>query len=233
LAPALVQGEGAADSIVAGIELLNKAKVDVIIVGRGGGSIEDLWPFNEEKVARAIYSSAAPVVSAVGHETDFTIADFVADLRAPTPTGAAALILRDKNEIRSQLSSLSQRLERAVDNTIRAHKHAFEVLDARLDPSNAKNDLDMRRMHIEELSKSMDYAFTNTVRTMRSRFDLLDSRLRPERAIEDIKDRREDIEDMMSAISSDLSLKMERYTMRLDAIGERPENRMQSILQDS
>ncbi len=233
LAPALVQGEGAADSIVAGIELLNKAKVDVIIVGRGGGSIEDLWPFNEEKVARAIYSSAAPVVSAVGHETDFTIADFVADLRAPTPTGAAALILRDKNEIRSQLSSLSQRLERAIDNTMRAHKHAFEVLDARLDPSNARNDLDMRRMHIEDLSKSMDYAFTNTVRTMRSRFDLLDSRLRPERAIEDIKDRREDVEDMMSAVSSDLSLKMERYTMRLDAIGERPENRIQSILQDS
>jgi exodeoxyribonuclease VII large subunit len=88
-------------------------------------------------------------------------------------------------------------------------------------------------MHIEELSKSMDYAFTNTVRTMRSRFDLLDSRLRPERAIEDIKDRREDVEDIMSAISSDLSLKMERYTMRLDAIGERPENRIQSILQDS
>ena len=98
LAPSMVQGEGAAATIVAGIELLNRYGVDVIIVGRGGGSIEDLWPFNEEIVARAIAASAVPVVSAVGHETDFTISDFVADARAATPTGAAAVILRDRAE---------------------------------------------------------------------------------------------------------------------------------------
>ena len=99
LAPAQVQGDGAAQTIVAGMELLNRHGVDVIIVGRGGGSLEDLWPFNEEMVARAIARSKAPVVSAVGHETDFTIADFVADARAPTPTGAAAIILRDRSEM--------------------------------------------------------------------------------------------------------------------------------------
>ena len=90
LYPALVQGEGAADSIVKGIRMLDEAGVDVMIVGRGGGSIEDLWAFNEEKVARAIFDCRTPVISAVGHETDFTIADFVADLRAPTPSAAAA-----------------------------------------------------------------------------------------------------------------------------------------------
>ena len=118
LAPAMVQGDGAAQTIVAGIKLLNSQGVDVIIVGRGGGSIEDLWPFNEEIVARAIYESAAPVVSAVGHETDFTIADFVADVRAPTPTGAAAIILRDKNEIRSEISSYMTRLNRAMASVL-------------------------------------------------------------------------------------------------------------------
>ena len=91
LYPALVQGEGAADSIVKGIRMLDQAGVDVIIVGRGGGSIEDLWAFNEEKVARAVFECRTPVISAVGHETDFTITDFVADLRAPTPSAAAEL----------------------------------------------------------------------------------------------------------------------------------------------
>ena len=91
LYPALVQGAGAAESIVKGIQMLDKTDVDVIIVGRGGGSIEDLWAFNEEIVARAIFECSTPIISAVGHETDFTIADFAADLRAPTPSAAAEL----------------------------------------------------------------------------------------------------------------------------------------------
>lgn len=95
LCPATVQGEKAADSIVEGIQRLNEYGADIIIVGRGGGSIEDLWAFNEEKVARAIFESRIPVISAVGHETDFTIADFVADLRAPTPSAAAELATAD------------------------------------------------------------------------------------------------------------------------------------------
>ncbi|MEE9165043.1 MAG: exodeoxyribonuclease VII large subunit, partial [Nitrospinota bacterium] len=98
IAPVKVQGEGAAQEIAAAVKDLNKIKgVDVIIVGRGGGSIEDLWAFNEEVVARAIFESEIPVISAVGHEIDFTISDFVADLRAPTPSAAAELVVRDKN----------------------------------------------------------------------------------------------------------------------------------------
>ena len=95
LYPALVQGEGAAESIVKGIHALEAEKVDVMIVGRGGGSMEDLWAFNEEAVARAVFDCSVPVISAVGHETDTTIIDFVADLRAPTPSAAAELAVFD------------------------------------------------------------------------------------------------------------------------------------------
>ena len=111
LYPALVQGEGAADSIVRGIHMLDQAEVDVIIVGRGGGSIEDLWAFNEEKVARAIFECRTPIISAVGHETDFTIADFVADLRAPTPSAAAELAVADFRQILQNIAGLRDRMQ--------------------------------------------------------------------------------------------------------------------------
>ena len=112
LYPALVQGEGAADSIVKGIRMLDEAGVDVMIVGRGGGSIEDLWAFNEEKVARAIFDCRTPVISAVGHETDFTIADFVADLRAPTPSAAAELAVAQYGKLVENTASFRERLNR-------------------------------------------------------------------------------------------------------------------------
>jgi exodeoxyribonuclease VII large subunit len=125
LYPSLVQGVGAAEQISAGISAFNKAKkVDVIVIGRGGGSLEDLWPFNEEIVARAIYKSAIPVVSAVGHEVDFTIADFVADLRAPTPSAAMELILPDREEVLRQINQLKIRLSGKVLGDIKLfHKH--------------------------------------------------------------------------------------------------------------
>lgn len=106
LYPALVQGEGAAESVAKGIRMLDEAGVDVIIAGRGGGSIEDLWAFNEEIVARAIFECRTPVISAVGHETDFTIADFVADLRAPTPSAAAELAVYDYRSVLEAAGSL-------------------------------------------------------------------------------------------------------------------------------
>ena len=99
LYPALVQGDGASESVVRGIRALEEAKVDVMIVGRGGGSIEDLWAFNEENVARAVFECSVPVISAVGHETDTTIIDYVADLRAPTPSAAAELAICNYREL--------------------------------------------------------------------------------------------------------------------------------------
>jgi exodeoxyribonuclease VII large subunit len=115
LYPVRVQGEGASQEIVDGIEYFNKQmEVDVIIAGRGGGSLEDLAPFNEEVVARAIYHSRIPIISAVGHETDYTISDFVADVRAPTPSAAAELVIRDKREVKDTLRHFRGRLESKV-----------------------------------------------------------------------------------------------------------------------
>lgn len=115
LYPSAVQGEGAAETIVKGIEFFNREKnVDTIIIGRGGGSLEDLWSFNEEITARAIFASELPIISAVGHETDFTIADFVADLRAPTPSAAGELAVPDINEVKWKLQNINGRLSNAL-----------------------------------------------------------------------------------------------------------------------
>jgi len=123
LHPVRVQGEGASLEIAKAIEDFNKRmNVDVIIVGRGGGSLEDLWSFNEEIVARAIYHSKIPIVSAVGHETDYTISDFVADLRAPTPSAAAELVVREKREIKNTLHYLEERLENQILQTLQENR---------------------------------------------------------------------------------------------------------------
>ncbi|HEX7593763.1 MAG TPA: exodeoxyribonuclease VII large subunit, partial [Anaerolineae bacterium] len=120
LAPTLVQGESAAPKIVGAIETINQFDIDLLVVARGGGSIEDLWAFNDERVARAIYASRVPVISAVGHETDFTIADFVADVRAPTPSAAAELAVPDARELRAGVRVYAQRLARLTRDRIGA-----------------------------------------------------------------------------------------------------------------
>lgn len=135
LYPAKVQGEGSAESVARGIEALNQTDVDVIIAGRGGGSIEDLWAFNEECVARAIFASEIPVISAVGHETDTTIADFVADLRAPTPSAAAELAVMDVSLLFQRMDGYRQQMHREIRQRIeqqrmRADKYAVKLQHA-------------------------------------------------------------------------------------------------------
>jgi len=136
LHPVRVQGEGASLEIAKAIEDFNKRmNVDVIIVGRGGGSLEDLWSFNEEIVVRAIYHSKIPIVSAVGHETDYTISDFVADLRAPTPSAAAELVVRDKREIKNTLHYLEERLENQILQTLQENRtNLFHLRKMLTDP---------------------------------------------------------------------------------------------------
>lgn len=135
LVPTLVQGEDAAEDIVSSIRLLNKfGDVDVAIVGRGGGSIEDLWPFNEEIVARAIFDSDVPIISAIGHETDFTISDFVADLRAATPSAAAELVVPDKNEVIRQITGLREAMLQNLIAMIRMNKKHMEGVTLALKP---------------------------------------------------------------------------------------------------
>ncbi|MBD3385183.1 exodeoxyribonuclease VII large subunit [candidate division KSB1 bacterium] len=177
LRPALVQGEGAATDIAAAIADFNRYKeIDVMIVGRGGGSIEDLWAFNEEQVARAVYESHIPVVSAVGHEIDFTISDFVADLRAPTPSAAAEMIVPDSRDLleiadveqlrlimhrrlslyRENLKSLlnSYGLKRPVD-IIRQHQQRVDELNSRLDLT-IQNTIDKKRFRLQRLDALLD-----------------------------------------------------------------------------
>ncbi len=133
ICPVRVQGEGAAGEIVEGIEVLNKrGDLDVIVVARGGGSIEDLWAFNEEEVARAIYASQTPVISAVGHETDVTIADFVADVRAPTPSAAAELVISRKAELSQRVDDLMSRFVSHVRNRTERSRQRLQALERHL-----------------------------------------------------------------------------------------------------
>lgn len=151
--PTQVQGSAAIGQIVAAIALANRrAEVDVLIVGRGGGSLEDLWCFNEEAVARAIAHSAIPVVSAVGHEVDVTISDFAADLRAPTPSAAAELVAPDRSARAQRLVHLKQRLVQAISRRQTAARHGFALLQKRLDHQDPKRRLEQQSQRLDELS---------------------------------------------------------------------------------
>ena len=141
LYPALVQGSGAKESIVKGIKCLDKLGLDVIIVGRGGGSIEDLWAFNEEEVARAIFDADTPIISAVGHQTDFTIADFVADLRAETPSGAAELATFEFSEFERELNSLEQAMLSALNHKLIFKKQRLLACSEKLERLSPVNVL--------------------------------------------------------------------------------------------
>ncbi|MBO4290067.1 MAG: exodeoxyribonuclease VII large subunit [Lachnospiraceae bacterium] len=174
LYPAQVQGEGAAASIVKGIETLDAMGLDVLIVGRGGGSIEDLWAFNEEAVARAIFDCSTPVISAVGHETDFTIADFVADLRAPTPSAAAELAVYDVRVFLSELASMQGRLSRSMRACVNEQRYLLEQQIRRLERGRPSYLVDEKRhslMLMEEGLKARMRALADGRRQALSRMD--------------------------------------------------------------
>lgn len=163
LYPALVQGEGAADSIVCGIHMLDQAEVDVIIVGRGGGSIEDLWAFNEEKVARAIFECRTPIISAVGHETDFTIADFVADLRAPTPSAAAELAVADFRQILQNIAGLRDRMQKAMQRRAELGRAQLMQYQMRFQYLNPEAKLRDNRQRLADLDELLRRAMKNRI----------------------------------------------------------------------
>ncbi len=155
LFPALVQGEYAKDDIVKKIKLANTYDLDVLIIGRGGGSIEDLWPFNEEIVARAIYESKIPIISAVGHEIDFTIADFVADKRAPTPTGAAEMAVPDKKDLLVYLEQVNIRLEKSLTNKLKIYKEKLISLENSQVLKNPKRILEVKEQNFDLLYEKL------------------------------------------------------------------------------
>lgn len=168
LYPVLVQGENSAASIVNAIEYFNRTKIaDVLIVGRGGGSIEDLWSFNEECVARAIYNSEIPIVSAVGHEIDFTISDFVADLRAPTPSAAAELVVPSQIELKDKFNNVYKMLYRQALQTIERGRLRVERCTERQAFKNPVSKVYDERQYLDNLSHMFETACGNLVRTKR------------------------------------------------------------------
>lgn len=176
--PARVQGAGAADEIAAGIRYFNtRADIDVIIIGRGGGSMEDLWAFNEEVVARAIFASGLPLISAVGHETDFTIADFVADLRAPTPSAAAEMVSGAREDLRATVSSLSGRSLQAVRLLIERRRSALERLARNRAFNVAPGKVRELQQRFDEAASQMNQTMARFVTALRHRERVLQMRL--------------------------------------------------------
>lgn len=172
LYPALVQGSGAKESIVRGIEMLDQMDLDVIIVGRGGGSIEDLWAFNEECVARTIFNCKTPIISAVGHETDVTIADYVADLRAPTPSAAAELAVCDMRELLASLDEYQRKFSRMMGQKIlllrtrlKQHQNALKYL-------SPQNQIREKRQYLMDLEDKLQNGMVGQIRAKRQQLEL-------------------------------------------------------------
>ncbi len=179
LAPALVQGDGAAAQIAQGIADLNRLNPapDVLLVGRGGGSMEDLWAFNEEPVARAIFESKIPVISCVGHEVDFTIADFVADLRAPTPSAAAELVVQNADGVAQHIAQLQKRLFQAVSLFYERAKARVELAVNSRIFKNPQLLTQEKEQRVDELSLALENAFEKRVQATQNRLELLTQKL--------------------------------------------------------
>ena len=178
LLPVPVQGPGAAEQIASKIKLMNEKKLaDVLIVGRGGGSLEDLWTFNEEIVARAIYESEIPIISAVGHETDFTIADFVADLRAPTPSAAAELAVPDIYELKQKIQNYQNRYKEALKKKIEVMKLKFEkIMKSRVFTDPTRKIID-NSIILDDYIKRLEKAITETQKHKKNKYNELIAKL--------------------------------------------------------
>lgn len=179
LFPTLVQGVGAKENIVKMINEANESDVDVIILGRGGGSIEDLWAFNEEIVARAIYNSNKPIVSAVGHEIDFTISDFVSDMRAPTPTGAAELVVPSKVEIQSYLNDYKGRIISVINKKIKSYTDTFSKLKSTYILKNPISMYEIDEQKLDNMLEKLGSIMTYKLEREKSKLNNLSKMISP------------------------------------------------------
>ena len=187
LYPALVQGDGAKESIVKGIETLEKTGVDVIIVGRGGGSLEDLWAFNEEEVAYAIFQCPIPVISAVGHEIDFTISDFTADLRAATPSAAAELAVPDIRQTIEDLEDLKKSLDKGVERVLKNKLHKIAVFEAKLNALSPANKLNKQKLLADSYNGKLDLLIKKIIKEKKAELETLSERLKGVSPLERLK----------------------------------------------
>ncbi|MGE8204469.1 exodeoxyribonuclease VII large subunit [Heyndrickxia sp. NPDC080065] len=223
LHPALVQGENAAKSIVDALEKMNQMKdVDVLIVGRGGGSIEELWAFNEEIVARAISESNIPIISAVGHETDFTIADFVADLRAPTPTGAAELAVPHIEELMEKLLNRKSRLIRSFADIIRHERKRLEFVTNSYVLRNPNRLYEQKMEQIDGLTERLSREMKQAVEQRFTKFEHLEQRLQRNQPLLQLQHSKEKYgrlkKDMYKQLSLILKEKQQEFAKALTAM---------------
>ena len=178
LYPALVQGDAAAASIVKGIKYLDSYGVDTIIVGRGGGSIEDLWAFNEEVVARAIFSCNTPIISAVGHETDTTIADYVADLRAPTPSAAAELVTGDIRDLFDDIQSYKRTLQFHLRQKLQITRNQLRQYQLKLEHASPLYQVNQKRQYLMDRENRLQYLMKQRVLEKRHQLEILTERMK-------------------------------------------------------
>jgi len=222
IAPARVQGPGAAVEIVAGIRDLNRlGGIDVVIVARGGGSIEDLWTFNEEPVARAIASSKAPVISAVGHETDVTIADLVADLRAPTPSAAAEMVVRSKQELADLIGALRARLLAAGRLAVSRLRQDLQAVGAERAFDLARGRLRDAMLRLDDLTLRMRGRVERSAVTARHRVEILAQRMTPGRLAERLAGRTARAAGLARLLRSAAGARLESARDTVAAYGER------------
>jgi exodeoxyribonuclease VII large subunit len=212
--PVQVQGVGAGEQIATAIRRAGeRGECDVLIVGRGGGSLEDLWAFNEEVVARAIHASPIPVVSAVGHEIDFTIADFVADMRAPTPSAAAELLSPDREEMRTQLLQQRLRLARSFQRRMLHHKQALDGLQKRLKhPGRRLQEIGQR---LDELEQRLARARHNLLRHAAARLAALHARLERHTPLHRVQAMQARQQELQRRLRSGAAQHLERMNRRL------------------
>lgn len=193
LYPARVQGNEAAPEIAEGIRALDRQGVDVMIVGRGGGSMEDLWPFNEEAVVRAVFEARTPIISAVGHEIDFTLTDFAADLRAPTPSAAAELVVREREALLEKVGLMRKRLASALERRLTEARHRLNVAAASFVFRRPGELLRQRRQLCDELRMRLEAGMTERLRDHRTRLDRVQhalALLSPENRVRQASERR-------------------------------------------
>ena len=177
LYPAYVQGEHAKQSIVSGITRLDKMGLDCIIVGRGGGSIEDLWAFNEPEVVEAVFNASTPVISAVGHETDFTLTDFVADMRAPTPSAAAELAVFDYSEFMEKQLNYSRLLFSSIDNKLKIYRKSLKSYETSVNLFSPVNQLQSRRQYSDELMTKLSKELNDVLNDRKHKLQIYAERL--------------------------------------------------------
>jgi exodeoxyribonuclease VII large subunit len=217
---ASVQGDLAPAELRAALERATRdGRCDVLILARGGGSIEDLWAFNDEALARAIHAAEIPIVTGIGHEIDFTIADFVADRRAPTPSAAAELVAPDRGELRIRIDRLAERLFRGIVQRLRLHRHRLEALQARLAMHHPQRRLEEQARRLDDLERRLTGSIGHRIQGLRHRLDTLQARLAAQSPGLRLQPRRSRLERLEARLRQGMERRLHREAARLERLG--------------